>query len=184
MNAIEKYRLKLHNFFLQKALQKAADTPHYSVVFDDAKEIGLLFDATEINFRQPVEKYAEKLRAKGKKVRLLAFYNEAQRQKNFTFYHLSKKDLDFALRPKDHQCKDFIQQQFDVLLNLYPKPNLTLEYISAFSKATFRVGPITSKTYCYDLMVQTRDRDDPHHFIQQVEFFLNKIQKQHEASAI
>ena len=184
MTFIEKLKLNRYDRHLAKALKQVANVDHHSVDFDKSKSIGVLFDATTLESRDTVKKYVDLLKRSGKTVKTLGFLNEREREPNFGFKHFSRKEIDFFYRPKSDEVKSFMDKPFDILLNLYTQSNLSLEYISALSKATFRVGPISENTDCYDLMVQTNPKKDLRHFIQQVEFFLKKMNLKHEASAI
>ncbi|MEL6925503.1 MAG: hypothetical protein AAFO94_15765, partial [Bacteroidota bacterium] len=168
MTYIEKIRNWLYQRNLAKAKAQRQKVDHHSLDFDKAKSFGVLFDATNIESREIVDRYVELLKRSGKSVSLLGFLNEKEMQPNFPFKHFSKKEIDFSYRPKSPDANAFMDQSFDVLLNLYLKPTLTLEYIAALSKATFRVGPVSNNTDCYDLMVQTDQQKDLRHFIQQV----------------
>ena len=143
--------------------------------YDSAQKIGLLFDATELPQRQIVLDYAESLRQQNKKVKLLGFYREKNSETNFTFKHFTLKDLNFWRQPKGALVSQFMEEPFDVLINLSLEAEPALEYISALSSAQLRVGPYTERTYCYDLMIATENRKDLSRFIEQVTFLLKKM---------
>lgn len=181
MSFFENTRAKIHGYFLEKEL-KNYQQAHYSMDLSSAQSIGILLDATELAGREVVLKFADNLRKQGKNVKLLAFFGGDAKVANFVFTHFTKKDLDWALRPKNQDVKKFMNTPFDILINLTPHGSLPLEYIAAFSKAKFRVGPSTEKTYCYELMIDTAAKKDLHSFIQQVTFFINKMNTTHEST--
>lgn len=180
MSFLKETRAKAHGYFLEKEL-KTHQQVHYSMDLNSAKSVGLLLDATELAGREVVLKFSEELKKQGKKVKLLAYFGGNAKVANFVFTHFTKKDLDWALRPKNEDIKKFINEPFDILINLTPYGSLPLEYIAAFSKAKFRVGPSTEKTYCYELMIDTAAKKDLQSFIQQVTFFINKMNTTHES---
>lgn len=181
MGFLNETRAKVHGYFLKKEL-KTHRQDHYSMDLKSAKSVGLLLDATELAGREVVLKFSEELKKQGKEVKLLAYFGGNPKVANFAFTHFTKKDLDWALRPKSQDIQKFINQPFDILINLTPHGSLPLEYIAAFSKAKFRVGPSTDKTYCYELMVDTAAKKDLQSFIQQVTFFINKMNTTHEST--
>ncbi|MFT4762829.1 MAG: hypothetical protein ACI9XO_003900 [Paraglaciecola sp.] len=181
MGFLTSVRAKLHGYYLRKKLQNYKAT-HYSMDLGSAKSVGLLLDATDLAGREVVLKFSDKLKKEGKEVKLLAFFGGDAKAANFVFPHFTKKDLDFALRPKTAELKKFMEKPFDILINLTPHGSLPLEYIAAFSKARFRVGPSTDKTYCYELMIDTVAKKDLQSFLQQVTFFINKMNTTHESS--
>lgn len=181
MGFLTNTRAKLHGYYIEKELQNHKAT-HYSMDLNAAKSVGLLLDATELVGREVVLKFAESLKKQGKEVKLIAYFGGDAKVADFVFPHFTKKDLDFALRPKTADVKKFIQKPFDILINLTPHGSLPLEYIAAFSQAKFRVGPSTDKTYCYELMIDTAAKKDLQSFIQQVTFFINKMNTTHEST--
>ncbi len=164
----------LQDYLLERKLQQLSVKRHPGD-YESAQKIGLLFNATDQQQRQTVLSYAEALQTKGKKVQLLAFYDDKNQQPNFTFKHFSRKELNFFRRPKGQFVDAFIAESFDILINLFLVEEPALEYISALSKAQLRVGPYTERTYCYDLMIDTSNRQDLPRFIEQIEFLLNKM---------
>lgn len=171
-NLIKKY---FHHYFLQKALKL---NQHFrkSVNLQEAKEIGILFDATDTDQKQIVENLAKQLKDQNKKTVLLGFYNFPKPAINFSFDYFNKKNLNWHLAPIGHTVEGFINRNFDILINLTVKEILPLEYISAMSHAKFRVGPYNSdKIYCYDLMIDTGDKKDLDHLIDQVKHYLHLI---------
>lgn len=181
MNIISKLKTQTHNYFLQKELSQH-EIKHQSVDFDSAKSIGILFNATEMTNRQTILDFAKNLKNQGKKVKLLGFLAGKTKNENFVFDHFNKTDLDWALRPKNDRVNDFIKNPFDILMNLSNQSHPTLEYITAFSHAKFRVGPFTEKLFCYELMIEATKNNDLQSFLDQVSFFLMKMKTTHESA--
>jgi hypothetical protein len=183
MGLIKNIRLRFHRYFLQKEYQKRSRDPK-SVNWGDAKNIGILFNATELRDRQTVTRYKEQLKNDGKQVKLLGFFDSDQRNPNFTFRHFNRKQLDWALRPRTRDVKTFIDTPFDLFLNVEPLTKLHSEYIAALSRAHLKVGPVTDNTECYDLMIEPADQRNVEAFIKQIESLLKKTQTRHEATQI
>ena len=143
--------------------------------YQHSRSIGVIFDATSQEHRQIVSQYVQSLKKQHKEVKILAFYDAKQQEPNLVFKHFTHKELNFWRHPQGPQVKEFMAQPFDVLINLFLNEEPALEYLSALSHAQLRVGPYTERTYCYDLMIETADRQNLNRFIEQVEFLLNKM---------
>jgi len=156
--------------------------PHQSFDIKNAGMIGILFEGTEMNDCKVVVDYAKSLKKEGKNVKLLAYLDSKQELDNFEFPHFEKKDLDWALRPRCEAVKSFLQQPFDILINLPKHENIPLEYIAALSNAKFRVGPLTDNTSCYELMIEATGAKDLKAFLNQVTFFLRQMKTTYEAA--
>lgn len=153
----------------------AAQVERKAVSLKNAKSIGLMFDATLIEEREAVLKFAKTLKTNDHKVKLLGFFNKKLESDSFPFPHFDKKKLDFALRPKTAEIEEFTAHPFDLLINISKRPTLPLDYIAAHSKAKFRVGPFTENTFCYDLLIEHDGKKGLDSFIAQLTHYLGKI---------
>ena len=177
MSFIHDLKVKYHNYKFSKAI-KSLRAKRASVDFDRAETVGLLFDATELNNREIVLKFAKTLEKKGKKVRLLGFVNIKEETDNLAFPNFNLKSLNLALLPdKSIDAQEFMEKDFDVLINLSLDETVPLEYIAALSNAKFRVGPFTERTVCYELMIDVTKSKGLDAFIHQAQFFLEKMNK-------
>lgn len=171
MEFIKKIQHKLHDRMLRRQLADV-DINRSSISFEEAKHIGILFDATELKDRKTVLKYSEKLKQQNKKVRLLAFLNEKERQANFTFEHFSNQDLNWVGKNKAEFVDTFASTNFDWLFCIHaPQP---LVDIAMRSAASLRVGPTMASTEAFDLMIE-KGNLTAEKFIEQIEFFSRKI---------
>jgi len=174
-------RLKWHRRLLRKQLQRLQGPPRKRVNLQKAHAIGILFDATDLENRQTVLQYAEKLKKQGKRVRLLGYFDDDTKNENFTFRHFNRHQFDLFLRPKAQTVQEFMDQNFDILMTLDPQPRLFAEYISTLSRAPLRVGPSTENTYAFDLMIETKG-NNLSQYIEQMELLLSKTNTTHEAA--
>lgn len=183
MSFIQNTKLFFHHYFLKKQLnQSRRSNQNRSLSFEDARTIGILFNATHLDNRKIALKFADKLKKRSKKVKLLGFFDNQMGDENFTFDHFNRKHLDWALRPKSGVVDKFLQQPFDYLINIDPQTSLHSEYITALSQAHLKVGPYTEQTYCYDLMIDTKDKSNLWNFIQQIELLLEKTNTKYAAA--
>ena len=183
MGFFKSIRLRFHHRYLRQELQQQKRRPR-SVNWDDAVNVGILFDATELSARQTALRYQEKLKSLGKQVRLLGFFDDDNSDPNFTFWHFNRKQFDWALRPTASEVREFIETAFDLLINIEPVTRLHSEYIAALSKAQLKVGPATDNLYSYDLMIEPRDRGHIEGFIQQIEGLLKITTTRNETAKI
>ncbi len=182
MDAFRKIQLFFHRYFLKQQLKRQATAPR-GVAYNRAREIGLFFQADDLDRREIVLAFAEKLRKKGKKVSLLGYFDHPVSSPNFTFPYFTRKDTDWALRPTGSAVQDFRQKRFDIWITADTRPHFFAEYLAALSPARLRVGPVTTQTECYELMVDTGRRDDLKFFLSQVEMLLDKTNSHHEEAA-
>ncbi len=184
MEFIRKLRYKLHDRYLEKAVAKMSQS-HQSLAFTDVKNIGVLFDAEKSAHYKPIKAFINQLKDQKKQVKVLGYFKGKHDHKNLEYRTFGQKNLDWYLRPKGFEVEDFQRHQLDVLINCCLTPELPLEYLSATSNAQFRIGPFTSNSLCYDLMLDIPEPEDISHYIRRVEHFLKHLnQSQHESNAV
>ncbi len=151
-----------------------------SVSFAEAKKIGILYEAGSRENYELVKSYVRKLRSMQKEVQSLGFIDS----KKVPGDQYIKLGLDFFTRehlswwmlPHSRLTSNFIQEKFDILLNLNMSGCLQLEYISAYSKARYRTGRYAEgNDRYYDLMIHLKPSDDLKSFIEQTDHYMNLI---------
>jgi hypothetical protein len=148
----------------------------------NARSIGILFDATSIDERNRLLKYAEQLKKQGKKVHLLAYVDELMELESLSFPAYNTKGLRWDGIPKAENVLEFIDQSFDLLFHISSTTSPHEAYITALSKAQLRVGPHTDCTDCYDLMIGLSAKAGMDQFIRQMELLLGKTNIRNEAA--
>ena len=177
MGYLDTLRKQLHRYSLRKAL-KSLKVQRKSVNFERAKSVGIQYVDTTPDRRKAIERYAESLRKKGKQVTLIAYVPKADASLSIPHKHFTEKELTFSFTPKSSEVKQFMQQEFDILIDVHQGDCTILEYMAALSRAHLRVGPFTDKTYCYDLLIDTSDKSDINHYLAQVDYFLKIFNQQ------
>lgn len=169
---------KIQSYFFKSHLNNKLSQIKFnnsSVEFDFAKSIGIVFDATDSKNRLRVMDYAQSLIKNGKQVKLLGFVNSKEKELTFPFSFFSKNEVSWKMIPESPEIDKFLKNNFDILISLYSERNNPIEYISALSKASLKVGPYSDNTHSYDLIIDTPVGTDLEYLIKQVDFFLNRI---------
>lgn len=184
MSLIKNIRSSFYKKALEQKLKAKTGAGRQVVSFESARTIGLLFEATELKERDIALDYASNLKKRGKKVRLLGFFDNKLDNPNFTFPHFNRKNIDWAQRPTGEEVEAFLKQPFDIFINLATKTNLQTEYIAALTNAPLRVGPYTDQTACYELMIDLAGAKTLEAFIEEMERILKITNTRHEAAEI
>ena len=153
------------------------------VSFDEATKIGILYDATDEHDSDSVKNYVKNVRANYKKdilamgyVDKKALHKSQYAQIGLDFF--TRKDLNFQMIPVNPVVNNFINENFDILINLNSGKCFPLRYISAMSKARFRVGRYSSSnTVYFDMMVKLKGEPPLNTVIEEIEHFLRLIKK-------
>jgi hypothetical protein len=184
MKIIHDIRTYFRNNSLKSKLLAQSKQQRKRINFEEAQTVGLIFDATDTDKRQTALGYAEKLSKLGKKVKLLGFFDSKQDSADFSFGYFNRKNIDWALRPNGKSVETFLQGAYDILITLNPLTNQHVEYISALANAHLKIGPDTNNTYCYDLMIDVRNKNSVMDFIREMEQLLTKTNIKHGANKV
>jgi len=141
---------------------------------DEARTLGLLFDATDVDQRKRILAYAEKLRKQGKQVNVLGFISTADKEATFSFNFFTLREVDWAQRPKGEQVQQWLKREYDVLVCLFPRTSRFTEYLALHARAGLKIGPVADNTACYDVMLDMPASAQPEKIIQQYENLLAK----------
>lgn len=130
-----RYRLKQHMERVQPTLPWAG--------WERAKYIGVVFDARTEEAFDRVRAATEPWKIQGKVVKLLG-YTGTPRDKHSIFSGRQMffiDDLAWDGTPAHGDALEFIQTEFDVVINLDPDPESPNAFVLAHSRAALRVGP-------------------------------------------
>ena len=157
--------------------KKYAQTrPRQTIQWDTIKSIGFLLDGSDpIQLRLLLNKL-DTYKTDGKKITMLGYVKKLPPFEDENIKWITKKSLSWAGIPKMHMIKDFIEKDFDILVNTSLESIRPLEFVSAFSNAKLRIGVYSeNKTYCYDFMMHLDANADTYTYLDQVEHYLKLL---------
>lgn len=179
MSIVKKTQKKAGEYFLKKEFA-AIQRKKAAVNFEEAETIALIFDATNKEEFELVKKYIKKLKDNKRKVRAIGFYDgkeePALMSSKLEYDFFSRKQLKWYLKPNDPIVENFILEPFDLLINLCMNYKTPLLYVTALSRAKFKVGKQHPKyAPYYDLMLDVEDNVTLQNFISIAEKYLTMI---------
>jgi hypothetical protein len=169
-------RTAINHYLLKKELRFHKPERHITNIAE-AKDIGILLDATDTDRTKVVLNLADSLRTQYRKVHMLGFYNYPKPALNLSFPHFHNKQVNWYFEPSGHFVDEFMDRKFDVLINAYAGDNnVSLEYLSALSNAKYRIGIYDeSKKHLNDVMIKITDKNDLQSFVEQVKHYIYQI---------
>ena len=183
----KKLRSQIANYLFHREMRNHRRM-HEMIPFSKAKKIGILYDSTSERNYEIVKKFVKDIRAQQKDVLALGYYNKKElppmRFSKLGLDFFTKKSLNWHLKPHSTVINNFINADFDILINLNIEKNFPLKYISARSKAKFKIGKYDKKNtpFC-DLMIQTEENVPLAKYIEQVLYYLNLLKNDHLQTA-
>ena len=154
-----------------------------------AKTVGILFDATQAENFDLVKKYIIYLKDMKKRVKAIGFYNQKQAppmaysKLEYDFFTL--KDLNWYNFPDNIYVRNFIEEEYDILLDLNIYDSFPLQYVSSVSKAKFKVGKRDERnSSTFDLMIDADASKGMKYFLRNIDAYLFIINKKHDKQMV
>lgn len=145
-----------------------------------ARTVALLYYLHDEATYKVMESILVKINELNLKVRVVAYTN----QKFNPHYFIPKisqdiitgKDVNWRFQPKKAFVKEFIETEYDILIDLSLEDHLPLLYCAALSQAGLKVGRFQEDhELFYDLMIQTGPDETIDSFATQVIHYLSMI---------
>ena len=122
-----------------------------------AKNIGILFDATELTSFEIIRNFVKQLEQNNKDITVLGYVDDKKLidhylyRKGFNF--ITKSNLNWFNKPNNDIIESYLKSPFDVLFNLSLKELYPLQFILALSKAKLKVGKYSPSQKYLDIMI-------------------------------
>ncbi len=178
----QKLKHKISDYLLRKEIRKGHKDAQV-VPFSEAKEIGILYDATEDKDYELIKNYVRDMRSLSKEVIALGYFNKKELP-NTRFMKLgldffSQKALNWRMKPNHPIVNNFINRKFDILICLNVERSIPLQYVSSLTNASFKIGRFDRIDYAiYDFMIKTDGQTTLKQMIDQVNHYLNLIKNE------
>lgn len=173
----------IKNFFgnlVLKSMIQAKKGKHAFMPFDNAKEIGIIYNADDVQNENKAQQFATDLRNEGKKVMLMGFINAKElppkRMPHINSEYYWQEKLSFFNLPNADKIGQFPNIQFDILFNIYHEENISMQGLSVISKAKYQLGAqMNLATQIFDMTIDTGNNKDVYYLAKQMEFYLKAI---------
>lgn len=176
---LEKWRYKLGEASLRRQMKKI----HREVkAFNlrQAKEVGILFEATTLEKYEPVRSFIAFLQEQGIHTHVLGYINDKKIPDSYllrrSFHFFSKNELSWTFRPVSQHAINFCEKKFDILFSLDSGDLFPLRYVATLSKASFKVGRFFPDHQHLDFMINLKDDTSVGYLIEQIKVYLMNLQ--------
>jgi len=133
-----------------------------SLAFDDARRIGVLFTGEDEATLRDISNFCRLLREKGKTVRVMGYVPRPRVAETLSMASdlefFSQEDLNWYFRPESRHVVSFIEEPFDILIDLRLQRRMPVPYMVAMSRARFKVGRYREgNDGLHDLMIHAEE---------------------------
>ena len=153
---------------------------------NNASRIGIVYYLPDETTYRKVSAFVKQLQDSGKKVKALGYVES----KMLTGMFLPKLSYDFLYpsglswnyKPVSIPAKDFIESEFDILIDLSTEDILPLLFITALSRAKFKAGMQSADRAGFlDLMISLQEKQELDELITQIDHYLSIINTENES---
>jgi len=149
------------------------------VSYSNVQHIGIIFNASDYRIVDEVKAVVKDLTADGKSVKAIGYVDltkaTEQPMTTLRFDFFTSKDLDFFFVPKAMVCANFMEMEFDVLIELNYDNDLPINYLASCSKAFIKAGSNISGTTNYDLRIELKRKESPKYVLEQIIRYLKMM---------
>lgn len=142
MGYLNDIQLKLARFILNKSKQPERNIQ--AVNIKSAKTLAIVYEASNEEAVGLVKRYVKFLKDYKIKVLALGYVDEKELpldvNPSLEFDYVTKKELSLFLEPKSIVVDNFVEEEFEILIDLTDQDNIVLQYLMTKSKAKFKVG--------------------------------------------
>lgn len=154
--------------------------------FESAKTVGILFDATNSEDYELVKRYVVYLREHRKKVKVIGYFSTkdipALTYSKLEYDFFSAKEVNWLGKPSSVVINNFIQEEWDLMIDLNVHDHFPLRYIASMSKAKFKVGKYKEEDESiYDMMIDSDGTKTLKYFLRQVDIYIAMMNKSEQA---
>lgn len=147
------------------------------VNLNEAKAVGIVYNVTNQEIFRKVKLLIKDLTTTKRQVMAVGFVNKKSIPNYcvaaYSGYYFDQKDLNWFGGPKNDYIKEFINKEWDILIDLTMEDVFAIQFISGLSKSRFKVGRYSEshKKY-YDLMIKVNNSLSIDAFIEQILHYL------------
>lgn len=151
--------------------------------FENVKTVGIIFDAASAEDFELVKRYANELRDNGKKIKVLGYFKSngvpALTYSKLDFDFFSNKEVSLLGKPTPVFIRNFIEEEYDLLIDLNIHDHFALRYVAAMSKAVFKVGKFEEENdiHTHDMMIDSDHTKTIKYFLRQIDTYIMMLNK-------
>lgn len=154
------------------------------------KSIGIVWDASKQEDFPVLVRFYQNMMERNTAVTILGYFPGAVLPDKYTalryFTCIKKPELDFFFTPKSKDADTFIQQNFDMLIDINFEKVFPLFYVTTLSNASLKVGLTCpdAETAPFDLMIDIRKPVNVGKYLDEVIHYLNVINSEPVKTAV
>ena len=180
MELFKNIRLKIARALLRKRVARSNRKMVYSN-FSGVKSIAVVWNASKHNEFQALTRFHQRMHERNIEVKILGYYEGKSLPDQYTAIRyltcIRKSEINLFFIPESTEIKSFINNKFDILIDINFEKLFSLIYITNLSKASFKVGlfEVEESHTTFDLMMEIEKPVNVDIYLNQVIQYLEMI---------
>ncbi|HLN19689.1 MAG TPA: hypothetical protein VK213_01270 [Bacteroidales bacterium] len=180
MELASNIRLRIGKSLLKKKALKVCRKVSYNG-FDRVRRIAVVWDASNSNEFNNLSKFHQKMNDRNIEVKVLGYFPGKNMPDQYTAIRyltcLRRNDVNFFYIPNSGESDHFINDRFDILIDMNFENLLPLKYLSSMSQAAFKIGLSEDEKNndIFDMMMEMKKPVDAGDFLEQTMYYLEMI---------
>ena len=173
---------RLFNSYIKSRLFLAYRNQHRAVriiTMSDARSVGILWNPSDEDSIETYESLRKILSEKGIKSFGVAYISSKREKETLATvtnsWLINGGNVGFFGRPKSGEGIHFMQEEFDILIDLSIVKSIVLQYILIHSAAKFKVGWRAGDPNLYDLEIDVTANPQCRFLMEQIIYYLEKM---------
>ncbi len=161
MELFREFRLKIGDSILSKKIGKVRRKVFYTNI-SRIKSMGIAWDASKPEDFGSLSRFHQKMNERGINVTILGYYPGKELPNQYTALRylscIRNREVNFFYVPVSHEAETFMNNMFDILIDINFDKSFPIYYISSMSKASFKVGLFDAEANnsTFDLMIELK----------------------------
>jgi len=180
MELFRNIRLNIARSLLRRKVARSNRKMVYSD-FSKVKSIGIVWNASKNNEFQSLARFHQRMSERNIDVQIVGYYEGKILPDQYTAIRyltcIRRTELDFFYIPDSTAIKSFIDNKFDILIDINFEKLFSLVYITNLSRASLKVGlfEVEEDTPRFDLMIEMKEPVNVENYLGQVIKYLEMI---------
>jgi hypothetical protein len=181
MELFKNIRLKIGTMILSKKAGRTKREVFYSS-FRNVRNIGIVWDASNPSEFGSLSRFHQKMLESKIDVKIFGYYPGKNLPDQYTAIRyltcIRKDEINNFYQPDSSETNSFINNPFDILIDINFDKQFPLNYVTVLSRARFKVGLSDNDTSesQFDLMLELKKPVDIDNYLTQVIYYLEMIQ--------
>jgi uncharacterized protein YueI len=180
MELFKNIRLKIGKFLLSNKVARSKRKVQYST-FSDVRKIGIVWDASKTVEFPELSRFHQRMLDNKIDVTIFGYFPGKSLPDQYTAIRyltcLKSDEINRVYHPASSEAKAFINNPFDILIDINFDKQFPLSYITALSRARLKVGLFQNEKSesPFDLMMSIQNPVDIDTYLTQVVHYLEMI---------